>query len=364
MTCKRTWPRCRRFSTRDYTTRFRPGFEHEDRDPTRKPLSPERSLGSVIKLLTPTSSYTDEYNDWLASISPRILALVFLIKRFYRTEWGDDWRSHLSVDEVDGAPAHELKLDDRNIVASYLRVGFDRDGKWRTFKLRQDYIATEKVQMEDDITASVVVPAKCIDGCGPQTNGDHSIKLVKNCEYRLFQRPDDAIHPGFDRQTELDMAQPGNFLANFEPLARRATGAPRGRRAYLLQVHRAHAGAAAHGLRAAAAASSSPPRTRAWSTARLEESALPADASRPGEAGAQVSCRDGHAALHAAPACGETGCSSRPGTCVPASPGRTRLQVAGILRGSAVDDARVRGRDHKAAALLIGLFQQGLHRAE
>ena len=66
------------------------------------------------------------------------------------------------MDEVDGAPAHELKLDDRNIVASYLRVGFDRDAKWRTFKLRQDYISTEKVQMEDDICASVVVPASCI----------------------------------------------------------------------------------------------------------------------------------------------------------------------------------------------------------
>jgi hypothetical protein len=203
---------------RDYTDRFNPGYEHEDRDPTRKPLSPERSLGSVIKLLTPTPNYTDEYNDWLASISPRILALVFLIKRFYRTEWGDQWRKYLSVDEVDGAPAHELKLYDRNIIASYLRVGFDGDSKWRTFKLRQDYIATEKVQMEDDITASVVVPAANIDGCDPAQNSEHSVKLVKNCEYRLFQRPDDAIHPGFDSQTEKDMSEPGNFIANFEPL--------------------------------------------------------------------------------------------------------------------------------------------------
>jgi len=203
---------------KDYTQRFKPDFAHKDRDPTRQPLSAERSLGSVIKLLTPTSNYTDEYNEWLASISPRILALVFLIKRFYRPEWGNRWREHLSVDEVDGAPAHELKLDDRDLVASYLRVGFDRDSKWRTFKLRQDYIATEKVQMEDDITASVVVPAKCISGCGPHDVDDHSVKLVKNCEYRLFQRPDDAIHPGFDTQTELDMSGPGNFVANFEPM--------------------------------------------------------------------------------------------------------------------------------------------------
>ncbi len=203
---------------KDYTRRFKPGFEGEDRDPSRKPLSPERSLGSVIKLLTPSSAYTDEFNDWLAGIPPRILALVYLIKRFYRPEWGERWREHLSVDEVDGAPAHELKLDGRNIVASYLRVGFDRDGKWRTFKLRQDFIAAEKVQMEDDITASIVVPPECISDCGPAHDATHSVKLTHNCEYRLFQRPDDAIHPGFDKQTELDMSQPGNFVANYEPL--------------------------------------------------------------------------------------------------------------------------------------------------
>jgi hypothetical protein len=206
---------------KDYAHRFKPDYQSEDRDLNRKPLSPERSLGSVIKLLTPTSAYTDEYNEWLASIPPRILALAFLIKRFYRTKWGDRWREHLSVDEVDGAPAHELKLDRRNIVASYLRVGFDRDGKWRTFKLRQDYIATEKVQMEDDITASIVVAPQYVKSCGPAQDGVHSVKLARNCEYRLFQRPDDAIYPGFDRQTEWDMAQPGNFFANYQPLSGR-----------------------------------------------------------------------------------------------------------------------------------------------
>ncbi|MGI9320952.1 MAG: hypothetical protein ACR2O5_06015, partial [Thiogranum sp.] len=168
----------------DYTQRFKPGYENEDRDASRKPLSPERSLGSVIKLLTPTSTYTDEFNEWLASISPRILALAFLIKRFYRSEWGNRWRDYLSVDEVDGAPAHELKLGNRRLMASYLRVGFDSDGKWRTFKLRQDYIANEKVQMEDDISVSVVIPAETISSCRPGQHSEHSLKLVKNCEYR------------------------------------------------------------------------------------------------------------------------------------------------------------------------------------
>jgi hypothetical protein len=123
------------------------------------------------------------------------------------------------VDVVDGAPAHELKLHDRTIIASYLRIGFDRESKWRTFKVRQDFIASEKVQMEDDISASIVVPSRCIAGCGPDADDGRSVKLVHNCEYRLFQRPDDAIHPGFDRQTEMDMSGPGNFLANYEPLA-------------------------------------------------------------------------------------------------------------------------------------------------
>ena len=45
-------------------------------------------------------------------------------------------------------------------------------------------------------------------------------KFVRNCEYRLFQRPDDAIHRGLDKQTESDLARLDNFIVNFEPLAR------------------------------------------------------------------------------------------------------------------------------------------------
>jgi hypothetical protein len=209
----------RRIFNHDYTRRFRPGYEREDRDATRKPLSAERSLGSVIKLLTPSSSHTDEYNAWLESIPPRILALVFLIKRFHRPEWGDQWDQQLAVDIVDGAPGHELKMFGRRIVASYLRVGFDTEGQWRTFKLRQDFIPAEKVQMEDDITASVVAPVAKLTGCKPGLEPAMSVKLTHNCEQRLFQRPDDAIIPGYDKQTEADLAKPGNFLANFEPLS-------------------------------------------------------------------------------------------------------------------------------------------------
>lgn len=184
---------------------------------SRSVLSPRRSLGSVIKLLTPSEDYTAEYNEWLRSIPDHIYALVFVIKRFHQPDWGDDWRSHFGVDVVNGSPGHELKLHDRNIVGSYLRVGFADNGYWRTFKLRQDFAAAAKVQTEDDISAAVIVPPSVPvpqDG-----DSDHSHKFVQNCEYRLFQRPDDAIHRGLDKQAESDLAQRDvNFISNFEPL--------------------------------------------------------------------------------------------------------------------------------------------------
>ena len=182
-------------------------------------LSPERSLGSVIKLLTPNPDYSPEYNAWLESIPKHVRALVFVIKRFYSPSWGEDWQSHFSVDIINGAPGHELKHDGRKLVGSYLRVGLEENGAWRTYKLRQDFVAADKVQMEDDISASTVVPRELLKGLPKEYDGHPSLKLAVNCESRLFQRPDDAIHPGFDKQTEVDMSSPGLFCSNFQPLS-------------------------------------------------------------------------------------------------------------------------------------------------
>jgi phosphoenolpyruvate carboxykinase (diphosphate) len=190
-------------------------------DPSRPILSPERSLGSVIKLLTPNpAEFTPQYNAWLESIPNHVRALVFVIKRFYAPEWGKNWRRHFSVDIINGASGHELKYEGRKLVANYLRIGRQEDGAWRTYKLRQDFVAADKVQMEDDITATVVVPAQRLIGLPSEYDGHPSLKLAQNCEFRLFQRPDDAIHPGLDRQTEEDMASPGLFCSNFQPLTR------------------------------------------------------------------------------------------------------------------------------------------------
>jgi len=186
-------------------------------------LSNERSLGSVIKLLTPSRrEYTEAYNVWLRAIPQHIKELVFVLKRYYQPDWGDNWLSHFSVDTINGRPGNELKLDGRKVVTNYLRVGFEADGSWRVFGLRSDFHPAAKVQMEDDITASVVAPTQNVASRPsiPLPTLAPSLKFVQNCEARLFQRPDDAIHRGYDQQAEADMASPGTFLSNYEPLKR------------------------------------------------------------------------------------------------------------------------------------------------
>ena len=91
------------------------------------------------------------------------------------------------------------------------------DGSWRIYKLRPDFYPAEKLPMEDDITASVVLPRAALNDLDPEYDNP-SVKLVANCETLLFQRPDDAIHRGFDRQAEADIASPDTFLSNYEPL--------------------------------------------------------------------------------------------------------------------------------------------------
>ena len=199
---------------RDYSDRF----ADKARVDQRSVLASERSLGSVIKLLTPDErDFTPAYNEWLASVPQYVKELVFVVKRYYKPEWDAKWREHFSVDIINGTPGNELKCDNRTLVTTRLRVGFDADGAWRTFGLRKDFYPAAKIQAEDDITASVVVPAERLNHLSAAEKSP-SLKFVKNCERRLFQRPDDAIHRGYDKQTEADFARLDNFFSNYEPL--------------------------------------------------------------------------------------------------------------------------------------------------
>ncbi len=226
-----------RIISRDYSDRFKVDPKGK-LNHLRPVLASSRSLGSVVRLLTPSPEYTDGYNKWLRGIPPQVRSLVFTIKRFYRQEWGKDIRSHFSVDMVDGRPGHELSYEHRRLVSSYLKVGTEESGNWRVFRLRTDFVPAAKLQIEDDITASAVLPASAL-GEAPEIESELdamaktpgpkeeapvrkpalSKKFVQNCEYRLFQRPDDAIVPGLDRQAERDFAESNNFFSNYEPLA-------------------------------------------------------------------------------------------------------------------------------------------------
>lgn len=191
--------------------------------PSRPLLSPERSFGSVVRMLTSSDSFTEKYNDWLQSIPKHVRDLVLVIKRRHKKTWGADWKRRFSVDSIDGLPGMELKYRNQKLVTRYLRVGYAEDGTWRTFGLRKDFAPAVKLQREDDITASVVVPATQLQGLHPGLK-DLAYKFSANCEFRLFQRPDDAVVRGYDRVAELDFSKQGNFFSNYEPLPRgRAT---------------------------------------------------------------------------------------------------------------------------------------------
>ncbi len=201
----------------DYRHRWK---DDPDRTRLARPiLSIDRTLGSVIKLLTPSPVYTDEFNAYIEAIPNHVKALVFMVKRFYQMSWGDSWRKHFTVDIINGKPGNELKFDNRRIRPSYLRIGFRDDKAWRIFKLRMDFMPSEKIQMEDDITASVLVPANQLPYLNPEyTNG--SYKFAANCEYRFFQRPDDAVHKGYDLQAEKDLSSNNLFATNYQPLTK------------------------------------------------------------------------------------------------------------------------------------------------
>ena len=103
------------------------------------------------------------------------------------------------------------------MLTQYLRIGYTEDGSWRTFGLRKDFTPATKISLEDDITASVVAPSDQIKSLPPEWSAPSS-KFVHNCEYRFFQRPDDAIIRGYDKQAEADLSSDGSFLSNYEPL--------------------------------------------------------------------------------------------------------------------------------------------------
>lgn len=211
---------------KNYGNRYRDPNSPNNKGPLSRPiLDSRRTMGSVVKLLTPSDEYSDEYNKWLASIPFYIREFVLTVKRHYRPEWGKNWQDKFSVDTINGTGGNTLKYKNAPVLTSYLRIGFTEDGSWRTFSLRKDFAPSIKLQMEDDITTSVVVPESSVEYLPENlTSRGASVKFTNNCEYRLFQRPDEAVVRGYDKRAEADMSQKGMFFSNYEPLDRRQVG--------------------------------------------------------------------------------------------------------------------------------------------
>ncbi len=190
----------------------------EDAGDSRPFLSPERTLGSAVKLLTPSDQYSDVYNQFLKDMPEHIRTLVLFVKRLYRndTEKGN-WKDYMTVEIVNGRAGTTLMYKNHPVIGSYVRIGFSKDENWLVHKLRSDFVPSHKIQMEDDITASITIPASQISHLNEEYQ-NKSLKVTANCESYLFQRPDEAVIRGYDVEAEADIVQNGTFLTNYEPL--------------------------------------------------------------------------------------------------------------------------------------------------
>lgn len=186
--------------------------------PSRTFLDPARTLGSAVRLLIPSTDYKEEYNDFVKSIPVHIRSIVLFVKRLYRQDHKSiNWKDLMSVEMVNGTKGTGLLYNNSPVIGSYVRVGFNQDGNWMLNKLRSDFSPSEKIQTEDDITASITIPRERLNNLNPQFT-NKSLKVLRNCEAFLFQRPDEAIVRGYDKQAERDIITDNTFLTNYELL--------------------------------------------------------------------------------------------------------------------------------------------------
>ena len=189
--------------------------------PSRTFLDKGRTLGSAVKLLTPSSKNSDEFNEFVSSIPVHIRSLVLFVKRLYRQDHGAlNWKDCMSVEIVNGQNGTGLKYFNTDVVGSYVRIGFNQEGRWMLNKLRSDFSASQKIQLEDDISASITLPRNQFKNLNSQYP-NKSLKVVANCESHLFQRPDEAIIRGYDEGAERDLVSDNVFLTNYELLTKK-----------------------------------------------------------------------------------------------------------------------------------------------
>jgi len=171
--------------------------------------------------LTPSDKNNDAFNEMLKNIPVHIRSLVLFVKRLYRQEQGDlNWKEYMSVDIINGQNGTGLLYNNMPVVGSYVRIGFNEKGLWLLNKLRSDFSPCVKIQVEDDISASITLPRNRFKNLNPEY-ANKSLKVVANCESHLFQRPDEAIIRGYDKGAELDIVSDNRYLTNYELLKKK-----------------------------------------------------------------------------------------------------------------------------------------------
>jgi hypothetical protein len=199
-----------------YSNRWK--IKDPERPISRSFLSEKRTLSSAVKLLIPSEHNSDEFNEFLEGIPVHIRSLVLFVKRLYRQAHGTlNWKDYMSVEIINGKKGTGLLYNNTPVVGSYVRIGFNEKGNWMLNKLRSDFSPCEKIQTEDDITASITIPRNRLKNLNPEFT-NKSLKLLTNCEAHLFQRPDEAVVRGYDKGAELDLVTEGRFLTNYELL--------------------------------------------------------------------------------------------------------------------------------------------------
>ncbi|WNH08307.1 hypothetical protein [Thalassobellus suaedae] len=194
----------------NYSTRWK--IKDPNRPKSRHFLSDDRTLSSAVKLLTPSKENSDEFNEFLSNIPVHIRSLVLFVKRLYRQAHGAlNWKDYMSVEIINGQKGTGLLYNNTPVVGSYVRIGFNQKGNWMLNKLRSDFSPCEKIQTEDDITASITLPREQIKNLNPEFS-NKSVKVLTNCEAHLFQRPDEAVVRGYDKNAELDIISNGTFF--------------------------------------------------------------------------------------------------------------------------------------------------------
>ena len=221
---KKDFDRVAELLARDYSGRFkRPGAADQRSDPQRRSARSARSSSCS----RPTSATTQpEYNAWLATVPQYIKELVFVVKRYYKPEWGEQLARPFQRGHHQRQPGQRAEMRQPQAASPrYLRVGFRRRRLLAHVRPAQGFLSRRQNPDRGRHHRLGRGAARRAQGPARPVTGSCSLKFVQNCEQRLFQRPDDAIHRGYDKQTEADFARPDNFFSNYEPLTGQRTRA-------------------------------------------------------------------------------------------------------------------------------------------